>query len=86
MADYTNPVRLYKNSTVKIELANITKIEFNVNTKNKPIANLQNSLKDKGTVTVTGSTLTIEFETPQSIFEFVCVEQIRLNSLTVYTA
>ena len=86
VADYTNPVRLYKNSTVKIELANITKIEFNVNTKNKPIANLQNSLKDKGTVTVTGSTLTIEFETPQSIFEFVCVEQIRLNSLTVYTA
>lgn len=85
VADYTNPVRLYKKSTVKIELANITKIEFNVNT-GKPIANLQNSLKDKGTVTVAGSTLTIEFETPQSVLEFVCAEQIRLNSLTVYTA
>lgn len=88
VADYTNPVRLYKNSTVKIELANITKIVFEANTSKagKPIANLQNSLKDKGTVTVTGSTLTIEFETPQSIFEFVCADQIRLNSLTVYTA
>lgn len=86
VANFTNPVRLYKNSTVKIEIANITKIVFEVNTKDKPIANLQNSLKGKGNVTVAGTTLTIEFDTPQSVLEFVCAEQIRLNSLTVYTA
>ena len=84
VADYANPVRLYKSTKVTIACEGMTKLVFNVNTKDKKIVNLQNSLTGKGTVTVDGDVLTIVFDSAQSTLEFTCADQIRLNSIEVY--
>ncbi len=86
MGDYDNPVRLYKNSTVKIEYPNaITKIVFHCGSTDYSSA-LQNSLAEVAgiTVTVDGLDVTVTLETAATSFEFTASAQIRLNSITVY--
>ena len=83
VADYSNPVRLYKNSSVTIEATNITSITFNCNSASYATA-LQSSLTENSyTVTVNSKVVTVEFESLVNSFEFVCSAQIRVNSVVV---
>ena len=83
VADYSNPVRLYKNSSVTIEATNITSITFNCNSASYATA-LQSSLTENSyTVTVNSKVVTVEFESPVNSFELVCSAQIRVNSVVV---
>ena len=83
VADYTNPVRLYKSSSVTIEATNITSIIFNCNSASYATA-LQSSLTENSyTVTVNSKVVTVEFKSPVNSFVFVCSAQIRVNSVVV---
>lgn len=83
--DSTNPVRLYKNSSVKIEFANIVKIVFKCS-ENKYVEALKASIGSTGSVTVSGKEVTVTFT--EAVNEFSVVlsgGQVRLNSFDVYT-
>ncbi|MBQ9107812.1 MAG: hypothetical protein IJY49_03205 [Clostridia bacterium] len=73
VADYSNPVRLYKNSTVNISAPKINKIVINSST-GEYFTNLQASIEAKEgyTISVSGSRITIEFNTSVDSFEFTC--------------
>ena len=83
--DSTNPVRLYKNSSVKIEFANIVKIVFKCS-ENKYVEALKASIGSTGSVTVSEKEVTVTFT--EAVNEFSVVlsgGQVRLNSFDVYT-
>ncbi len=83
VADFSNPVRLYKSSKVTISAKGIAKIVINVNT-GKPIADVQTSLTNAGaTFTTEGQVITITFDTPVDSFAFSCAAQIRFDSIEV---
>ena len=86
VADYTNPVRLYKNSKVVIGApGNITKIVFATTSSDYATA-LQNSITE-GSATVDGYVVTVkpsESKTSYSISSLSA--QVRLISLEVYYA
>ena len=83
IGDYANPVRLYKNSTITIAFSNIIKIEFNSST-GEYLTALTNSLSG---ATVSGSIVTVTLDEPQNEFKATLSGgQVRLNSITVYTA
>lgn len=83
--DSTNPVRLYKNSSVKIEFAGIVKIVFKCNTKDYATA-LKTSIGTAASVTVTDKEVTVTFTEAVSEFSFVLSGgQVRVNSIDVYT-
>lgn len=85
IADYSDPVRCYKGTSIKIEYtSNITKIIF-VTTGDKHFAS---SFTVTGAnVTVDGSTCTIELSTPATSFEIAELPyQVRISTLSVYTA
>ena len=82
VGDYSNPVRLYANSKIVIECANMVKIEFTCNTA-AYATTLKNSIGD--TATVSGSVVTVEFSKTNSYTIASLSAQVRMNSLTVYT-
>lgn len=87
VADYSNPVRLYKSSTIKIEVLSgtITKIVFNSAT-GKYLGYLESTLANLE-VTVFNNIVTVEFAEPVSSFEVtVTGGQVRLNSIVVSVA
>lgn len=83
--DSTNPVRLYKNSSVKIEFAGIVKIVFKCS-ETKYAEALKTSIGTAATVTVTGKEVTVTFTKAVNEFSVVLSGgQVRLNSFEVYT-
>ena len=85
IADYTNPVRLYKNSSIKIEFANIVKIVFKCNS-NDYAKSLKTSIGSAASVTVTGKEVTVTFTEAVNEFSVVLSDaQVRLNGFDVYT-
>ena len=89
VADYANPARFYKNSEVIIEFAGMKKIviESAENYSDKPYCDYLTASLPAGSFTANGTTITIVFETAQDSFTFTCsAGQVRLYSLTVYTA
>lgn len=83
--DNSNPVRLYKNSSVTIAATGIRKIVFNANTTGHAEA-LQNSITT-GTVTVDGKVVTVVLDANVDKFEIASLSggQVRLDSVEVYT-
>ena len=77
VADYANPVRLYKSSSITIEAPkNIIKIEFSC--KSGYVLSLSNA-------TVDGTTVTVTLSTPAKSYTISSLSaQVRLDSLTVY--
>ena len=84
VADYSNPARFYKSSTITIECNRMTKIVFVCNSTSYATA-LNDSLTAAGiTATVSGSNVTIEFANEENSVTFTCSGgQVRMNSLTV---
>lgn len=85
VADYYNPARFYKNSSITIEMedgAAITKIVFTCNASKYTTA-LMDSIQD---ATAEGNVVTVEFDTPVTsyVIEALSGGQVRLNDLTVY--
>ena len=85
VADYYNPARFYKNSSITIEMedgAAITKIVFTCNASKYTTA-LMGSIQD---ATAEGNVVTVEFDTPVTsyVIEALSGGQVRLNDLTVY--
>lgn len=81
VADYANPVRLYKDSSLKIEVGGkaIKKIVFNTNSKHLTYTGAEGQ-----TVTGSGATgTTIEFSTGVTEFTIVMPAQVRVNSIEV---
>ena len=88
VGDYKNPIRLYKNSSVKVEYTgNINTIVFNCATyqSNDYASQLEASLASVAGATVTknGTVVTVTFASPVTSIEFVCANQIRLDSIVV---
>ena len=81
VADYSNPVRLYKSSTITISApGNITKVEFNSST-GEYLTNLKNSLTGFST---NGNSVVMELDgSSNSVTYTLSGGQVRLNSLTV---
>lgn len=79
VADYANPVRFYKNSEIIIEYPQMTKIEITCNTSSYATAT-NDSISGS---TVSGSTVTITFDSPVNSFTFTASAQIRFDSITV---
>ena len=80
VADYGNPVRLYKNSTITIDMAKMLSISFTT-TGGDYLTALQSSISDK---TVSGNIVTITFaEATDSITIILSGGQVRLNSIEV---
>ncbi|MBQ7045748.1 MAG: hypothetical protein IJN65_04570 [Clostridia bacterium] len=84
---YFNPVRFYKNSEVVIEYpVAMTKIELVANSATYATYTA-NSITSGGTVTTSGSVVTVVLDTPATSFTFNCTaNQLRFNAITVYTA
>ncbi len=85
VANYSDPVRLYKGSSVTIEAPqNIAKIDFTCNSSTYATA-LANSISDN--VSVNGNVVTVTLGTPDDSYTVSALSaQVRLNSLTVYYA
>ncbi len=82
--DSSNPVRLYANSSITIEVGgkDITKIEFVCNTA-AYASSLKNSIGSEATVN--GTTVTVTLATPATSYTVAKLSaQVRVNSLTVY--
>ena len=86
IADYANPVRFYKSSTITVTCGNmtITKIEFTCNTDDYATS-LQKSIG--GTATVNGQIVTVELATTTNSYTVTLSDgQVRMDSITVYSA
>lgn len=88
VGDYTNPVRLYKDSTVIISATEITQIVLYGSGESKYWTPFETDLKtvENATVSIDSSNkiLTIKFNTPVNSFEFVCkTGQSRLGKIVV---
>ena len=86
VADYSNPVRLYKSSEIIVEHTSgqITKVEFTCNNASYA-SELKNSTLEAGTITVSSAKVTVTLSGPSQKVRFTKLNaQIRLNSLTVY--
>ena len=86
VADYANPARFYKDSKITVEASgkNITKIEFTCNSSSYATA-LSSSIGSNGTVTVSGSKVTVVLSTPATSYVIAKLSggQVRINSLIV---
>ena len=83
VANYSNPVRLYASSSVTIEFANMTKIEFVCNSSSHATA-LKNSIGDSAIVTINDAVVIAEFKTPVNNFTISkLTAQVQLKSITV---
>ena len=83
VADYSNPVRLYKNTTVTITSDNMVSIVFVCFNATYATA-LADSLSDDSNITVNvdDKKVTCEFTNAVSELTFICSAQVRLDSLT----
>ena len=81
---YSNPLRVYANSTVIITGNEMTKIVFNVNS-GKTVNGLKNALTDtsKYSVSQNSYVITITFINPVNTISFKATEQFRLDSVVV---
>ena len=84
VADYSNPARFYKSSSLTVECAGMTKIEFVCNNGTYATA-LQNSITDANvTVTISGTSVYVEFATATDSFTIETLSaQVRVNSIYV---
>ncbi len=84
VADYANPVRLYKGSTITIDCEyNIYKITFNVNTsESKYLTALTTSVGSNGSAS--GNVVTVTLDGSSNTYTVALSDQVRLNSLTAY--
>ena len=85
VADYANPARFYANSQVIVEGAGMTKIAFTCGSSSYATA-LKNSIGtvSGATVTVSGSVVTVVFETAVDSFNIAkLTAQVRMSSITV---
>ena len=83
VGDYAAPVRLYQGSKLTVMYTGMTKIEFTCNNSSYA-TELKNSIKS-GTVTVSGSVVTVVFDSTTD--EYVVdklAKQVRMDSITVY--
>ncbi|MBQ9151565.1 MAG: discoidin domain-containing protein [Clostridia bacterium] len=81
---YIDPIRLYVGHEVTIAYPGMTKIVIDGNSS-KPQDGWVDSITDSNaTVTVDGTTVTIEFATPVDSFTVTIVSQVRVNAITVY--
>ena len=85
VGNYTNPVRLYKNSDIIIEFPNMTSVVFNgVSGEYAFNVEAAGSISG-GTVTVDGTTVTITFDEPVDSLTITKLgNQTRFTSLTAY--
>lgn len=84
--DYSNPLRLYANTSVTIECANMTSVSIEIDT-NKPMANLTDSLTGAGIAyTVDGNVCTITFTEATNSVTFSLVAQVRVKTISVTVA
>ncbi len=84
VADYANPVRLYKSTSVTIAATGIRKIVFNANTTDYA-TELKKSITT-GTVTADGKVVTVVLDANVDTFEIASLAaQVRLDSVEVYT-
>lgn len=83
VADYSNPVRFYKSSSVTINYSGITKIVFNCGSETYA-SDLSKSITE-GTVTVESKVVTVVLKAPVDEYTISSMAaQIRVNSITVY--
>ena len=87
VGDYTAPARFYKSSDLIISYTGMVKIVFNCdNYKTTYPTDLQSSIKN-GTVTVSGTVVTVVFDAPVDTFTITGLAgQVRVDSIDVYTA
>ena len=87
VADYINPVRFYKNSTLVFSMIGMNKLVIACDTANYASALAPAITGDGVTVTTDGFTVTIEFATPVDTFDIVLSGgQVRVDSITAYVA
>lgn len=88
VADYSNPARFYKGSSLKIEKTNMTRIEFHCNNyKDTYPETLQNSISGSKveSIDVNSKIVTVTFTEPVNSFLISTLAgQVRLDSLIVY--
>ncbi len=85
VGDYSNPIRIYKNSEVIISYPTpITKIEF-ATTGSTYSTPLETSLADYGSVSTSNNVVTLALATPTKTFTFSNTGgATRFNSITIY--
>ena len=84
VADYSNPVRLYKSSSVKVEYPGMTKVVFTCAGADKNVFT-EAELSGLGTVTISGKVVTLTLGAPADSISFVVSAQRRVAELAVYT-
>ena len=85
VADYANPARFYKGSTVIISYPDITKIEINCSGLDSKYVNPWKNAPAGATVTQSGSIITVEFSAPVDSITYENLSaQARAYSITVY--
>ena len=88
VADYSNPARFYKGSSLTVAFKGMKKIEFICNDyKETYPTDLNASISDSNaTVAVDGTKVTVTFANAVDTFTVATLAgQVRMNSLTVYT-
>lgn len=86
IADYSNPIRIYKSSTVSVACNGMTKIVFHANSASYTDAlktSVESAQLTGATVTVEGKDVTVVFESSVNSIEFTASAQIRLDSIDV---
>ena len=85
VADYSNPIRLYKNSEIIIEANQMTKIVIQSDGTSKYKTALTSSLETAGiSYTNSGNNYTIEFETPTDSFTLKLTGgQVRFKTIDI---
>ena len=79
VADYSNPIRFYKNSEVIVECKGMTKIVVTANS-----SSYADTLASALSTTAVGSTVTITFDTPTDSYTIIpSTGAVRINSITV---
>ena len=84
VADYSNPARFYKSSTVTIEFPGMTQIV--INATSGYVEGWKNVTSEGAEVTVSGTTVTIVFANPVDSITLTMSAQSRANSITVTAA
>ena len=84
VADYSNPARFYKSSTLIIEYPGMTKIEFTANS-NSYATSLKTSLAAAGfNATASSKVVTLTLDGVNEVSFALTDGQVRMDSLTVY--
>ena len=85
VADYSNPVRFYKSTSLKIEYAGMKKIVFEMDLSSKDEKGLTEATFPAGvTCTVNGFVVTLEFDSAADSIEFTAAHQFRVKAIYIY--